>query len=138
MNRDDFQSLSRLRVAEATVLLQNGCYPGAYYLLGYAVECALKACVARQIKSCEWPERDFSHKIYTHSLESLLGLSGLEDEFERELKGNGALNDNWAVVKDWKEDRRYSHSISQLEAEDLHSAVMDAGNGVLTWLKKRW
>jgi hypothetical protein len=47
MNRNDLQNLSRLREKEAKVLLDNGCFAGAYYLLGYAVECALKACIAK-------------------------------------------------------------------------------------------
>jgi len=43
MNRDDFQLLSKLRVAEAKALLDAGLYTGSRYLMGYAVECALKA-----------------------------------------------------------------------------------------------
>jgi HEPN domain-containing protein len=30
------------------VLLEAGLYAGAYYLAGYAVECALKACIAKK------------------------------------------------------------------------------------------
>jgi HEPN domain-containing protein len=44
MNRDDFQQLADVRIAEAAVLLAQGNYDGAYYLAGYAVECGLKAC----------------------------------------------------------------------------------------------
>jgi hypothetical protein len=47
MNRNDFQKISRLRVKEAKALLDNGYPAGAYYLMGYAVECALKACIAK-------------------------------------------------------------------------------------------
>jgi len=39
MNRVDLQKLSRIRVKEAKVLLDNGYFNGAYYLLGYSVEC---------------------------------------------------------------------------------------------------
>lgn len=45
MNRVDFRQLAGLRIAEAKVLLDNNLYAGAYYLAGYAVECALKACI---------------------------------------------------------------------------------------------
>ena len=37
MNRNDFQQLAEIRVKEAKVLLDNQCFDGAYYLLGYAV-----------------------------------------------------------------------------------------------------
>ena len=50
MNRNDFQKISRLRVKEAKALLDSGYPVGAYYLMGYAVECALKACIAKQTK----------------------------------------------------------------------------------------
>ena len=46
-----------MRVKEAAVLLQNGCPEGAYYLAGYAVECALKACVAKQTREHDFPDR---------------------------------------------------------------------------------
>ena len=50
LNRDNLQRVSDLRAEEARLLLDNGHYPGAYYLLGYAVECALKACIAKQVR----------------------------------------------------------------------------------------
>jgi HEPN domain-containing protein len=40
MNRADFQKLAELRIREAKVLLDSKHYEGAYYLAGYAVECA--------------------------------------------------------------------------------------------------
>lgn len=47
MNRSDFQDLAQIRLAEAAALLQAERFDGAYYLAGYAVECALKACIAK-------------------------------------------------------------------------------------------
>jgi HEPN domain-containing protein len=43
LNRRDFQELALVRLNEAKVLLDAGHFDGAYYLAGYAVECALKA-----------------------------------------------------------------------------------------------
>ena len=40
MNRPQFQNVTKLRVKEARVLLDAAQYAGAYYLIGYAVECA--------------------------------------------------------------------------------------------------
>jgi hypothetical protein len=48
VNRAEFQKLADLRAREAGVLLAARCYDGAYYLAGYAVECALKACIVFQ------------------------------------------------------------------------------------------
>ncbi len=47
MNRSDLQNLATIRLRDAEVLLDNGRYDGAYYLLGYVIECALKACIAK-------------------------------------------------------------------------------------------
>jgi hypothetical protein len=45
--RRDFRTLAELRAEEARVLLRSRRQLGAYYLAGYAVECALKACIAK-------------------------------------------------------------------------------------------
>jgi hypothetical protein len=34
MNRNDLRRLSRIRLKEARVLLEAGCFDGAYYLCG--------------------------------------------------------------------------------------------------------
>jgi hypothetical protein len=50
MNRRDLQTLADLRVTDGEKLVDAGRFSAAYYLLGYAVECALKACIAKQIR----------------------------------------------------------------------------------------
>jgi HEPN domain-containing protein len=50
MTRRDFQALSATRLREARALLKTGNPEGAYYLAGYAIECALKACVAKKTR----------------------------------------------------------------------------------------
>ena len=138
MNRNDLQRISRLRIKEARVLLKEGCFLGAYYLLGYAVECALKARIAKQIKRHDFPDRKLIHDSYTHDLSKLLTLSGLEIEFQKQIKNNRSLEVNWAVVKDWSEESRYLTDILKSKATDLYSAVMGRKDGFLSWVKKRW
>jgi hypothetical protein len=46
MNREQLQKLTKQRVKEAKILYENRCFDGAYYLLGYAVECGLKSCIS--------------------------------------------------------------------------------------------
>ncbi|HYP39716.1 MAG TPA: HEPN domain-containing protein [Chloroflexia bacterium] len=60
MNRDDFRKLAGLRITEAKVLLDNACYEAAYYLSGYAVECALKACIAKKTRRFDFPDKEFA------------------------------------------------------------------------------
>jgi len=48
VNRKDLQNLARMRLAEANALLTAGLPDGAYYLAGYAVECALRRASPRE------------------------------------------------------------------------------------------
>lgn len=88
MDRNDFQNISKLRVKEAKALINKGFYSGAFYLLGYAVECAFKACIASKTKKHDFPDKKVVNQSYTHNLEVLLRLSGLESEHENETKIN--------------------------------------------------
>lgn len=138
MNRYDLQKLSRMRVREAKVLLDNKCYEGAYYLLGYAVECALKACIAKQTKAFDFPDRKLINDIYTHDLEKLLNASGLKADHQNECGANPSFQLNWTIVKDWSEQSRYTDQVSKQKAKDFRSAIVSRKNGVLPWLQKRW
>ena len=138
MNRNDLQSLAELRVADAEILLNARRFPAAYYLLGYAVECALKACIARQIKEHDFPDRQLVLDSYTHNLEQLLRISGVKPQFGARVKVDKAFEVNWTTVRDWTEAARYDDNVPEVRARELLIAVMDATSGVLTWLKTLW
>lgn len=74
MNRAEFQQLSRLRLREARALMSGGHYQGAYYLSGYAVECALKACICKQFGRYEFPDRKLVNDSYIMTSRSCWGL----------------------------------------------------------------
>ena len=137
MNRADFQALSRLRRSEAGQLLRAELYAGAYHLSGLAVECALKACVAKLTKRHDFPDRDLATASYTHDLERLLQIAALTSLLRTEARTNRQLQINWEFVKDWNIDSRYSLSISPARALDMYRAC--AGRqGILGWLRRRW
>jgi hypothetical protein len=136
MNRYDFQKISHMREEEASVLLTAGHFEGANYLMGYAVECALKACFAKQVKEFDFPGKD-STKLYTHNLETLLKFAGLEQELAAASVLNPSFAKNWILVKDWKEDVRYSFGLSGKAAQDYRTACIGP-NGVLNWIRQRW
>jgi HEPN domain-containing protein len=83
MNRKAFQEISKIRVREAQELLDAGHYPGAFYLIGYAVECALKACVSKQVKRYDFPDKKLATEAFTHDLEKLVRVAGLAPKFQR-------------------------------------------------------
>ena len=138
MNRDNLQTLSRTRVREARALLNAGLFDGAYYLLGYSVECALKACIAKQVKRYDFPDKKTVNDSYIHDLDRLLGVAGLGEKLRKDSATNPTLAVNWSVAKDWSESARYRMGIPESLARDLHSACTSRSNGVLNWLRKSW
>lgn len=135
MDRLQLQTLSKLRRKEAAALIRAKHYAGGYYLLGYAVECALKACIAKAVERHVLPPRD-AQKIYVHNLTQLRGFAGLEAEMS--LPTNVELQLNWAIVKDWSEQKRYESSIGKQAARDFYSACTARTYGVLPWISKKW
>jgi len=138
MNRQDLQRLSRARTREAKVLLDAGNFAGSYYLMGYAVECAIKAAIAKQTKRYDFPNKQLAIDSYKHDFKSLLQTAGLWNTLEAATRISPTLGDNWAVIKDWKETSRYDLSISETQARDLSSACTARTNGLLQWLKTYW
>ena len=138
MNRQELQDISRVRRKEATTLLKAKHYAGAYYLLGYSVECALKACIAKQTNKYDFPNKDVVLKAYVHNLEQLLKVAGLDYQLKQDMKSNQNLEVNWSIVKDQKATSRYISSVSSTEAKDLYSACTSRTNGVLAWVKAQW
>ena len=139
MNRGDFQTLAEVRIREALVLLENQCYEGAYYLAGYAVECALKACIARNTNQYDFPpDRNTVNRIYSHNLEWLLREAGLEEALAFESGTSSHFAGNWYLVLKWSEAARYRPSIAEQDSENMVRAISDEENGVVAWLKKFW
>jgi len=136
MNRQDFQSLALERLEDAQTLLHAGRYSGAYYIAGYAVECALKACIARQTNQDDFPPKN-AREYYVHDIEDLLGHANLETEHKAQSASDPAFEASWTVVKDWNEEARYQPATQQA-AEGIISAISDPQHGVLPWLRRYW
>lgn len=137
-SRADFQKLAEDRLNEAKALLDAGMWDGAYYLAGYAVELALKACIIKHILGTDaFPDKRFSEKCYTHSLEQLVVLAQLYDERQAATEVNPNLLTNWTLTQAWTEEKRY-HRIDRVEAETLFAAITDDTDGVLAWVKRHY
>jgi HEPN domain-containing protein len=136
MNRDELQQLARLRLKDGRALLRGGNYDGAYYLLGYVVECGLKACIARQTQRYDFPDRRSVSDSYTHDLEKLAGVAGLQQSLNQAIRNDSVFAIHWGIAKDWSEESRYNRYTSQ-EARALYSAITGR-HGVLRWIRQHW
>jgi hypothetical protein len=134
MNRADLQRLAEMRLTEARSLLVAGGPSGAYYLAGYAVECGLKSCIAKQVRQFDFPDRRLAQAAHTHDLVELRGLAGLG---ENVVVMPPSVKPRWLVAKDWSEVSRYEVHSSTV-ARSLVDAVGDPSDGVLEWLKQHW
>lgn len=136
MNRFDLQKMAEERVADARALLDAGRFQAAFYLCGYAVEYALKACIARQVREFDFPDRKVVNDSYVHDLTKLLSVARLAQLHQDEANHNKAFAANWTIVAQWSESSRYNAAITEADATDLFLAATDPIDGVLTWLKK--
>src|SRR5262249_33399541 len=122
VNRAEFRRLAKERISDAKVLLAARHWAGAYYLAGDAVDCAVKACSAKLMKSEEFPDRNFAEKCWTPNLPQLLGLAGLKDDLDAALQADPDLRKNWDTVKEWKEESRYARK-TKADAKNLYAAI---------------
>lgn len=138
LNRQVLQTLAESRLEEGRILLANNQWTGAYYLTGLAVECALKACLARAVKEHDYPDKNFVNDMYKHNLQNLVGLdAALLADLQADMALDARLEANWKTVKDWNNEKRYD-VIDEQEAKGLYEATAEAGSGVMLWIRGRW
>ena len=137
MDRRHWQDLARTRLREARLLLRAGATDSPYYLAGCAVECALKACIARSFRRHTWPDRRFVQNIHTHDLQRLLTLTGLWPQLEADFSEDASFRDRWYIVRLWDNDSRYQ-AWERAQALSMYGAVADARHGVLRWIRRYW
>jgi hypothetical protein len=128
--------MSQDRATFQQLLQTKGLHSGAYYLAGYAIECALKAKIAADFRENEIPELKRVQSIYTHDLSALLGLAVLKEDLDAEKELNPDLYQRWTIAKAWSENARY-----KVWTEANASAILDAidgAGGILEWLRNRW
>jgi HEPN domain-containing protein len=135
-DRATFQQLAELRLAEAQLLLEKGLPSGAYYLAGYAVECALKSIIATGFRANEIPDKSLVNSVYTHNLKDLLNLAELKSPLDEAMSENPDLRESWTTVSNWSEHSRYRTWTADAAATMLE-AVGAADKGLLQWLQKR-
>jgi HEPN domain-containing protein len=134
--------IARERLNDAKSLLANKRWSAAYYLCGYSVECGLKSCILRYLgeSAAIFGEQSYLKRLancWTHDLEELVKLAGLNARFGMDRGANPRLEDFWIVTKDWKETSRYERR-TKVEARNLYTAVSNNPDGVFRWIQSHW
>lgn len=142
MDRTKLKDLARARLGDAKALLGRRRWSGAYYLSGYVIECALKACLLRHLgeSAALFGDQTYVKRLadcWTHDLVKLVNLAGLDAEFGNARRMNPMLANHWVIAKDWKETSRYEDK-SEADAKALYDAVSHRPDGVFLWIQSRW
>ena len=119
MTQADLRKLAVARLKDAEVLIKHRRYDGARYLCGYVVELALKSRICRTLKLNEYPESRAYQSFKTHSLDTLLHLSG------REVKIKTVHLPEWSFVVDWDPSVRYQTlgTATASDAKDMRDSA---------------
>lgn len=135
MNRNELRQLSTDRIDDARILLAASRWSASYYLAGYSLECALKACLLAYIERTGiiFTEKKFAERCWTHDPNELVRLAGLDDERNNMCKSSSQFAFNWNHAAAWSEASRYRQT-ARAKAESL----IDANEGVLPWVRKYW
>lgn len=137
LTKTDLEKLAQVRLDDAVFLLSANRSSSAYYLAGYSVELALKACIARLIQSNVIPEKAFINAIYTHKLDVLLSSAGLLPQFQLDAKADPQFAAYWAIASKWSEESRYVFW-DPMSASSMLQAVHEPNHGVFRWVKTHW
>ena len=107
-NHQQLREISKARLRTAEILLDNFDFDGAVYIMGYALECALKAVICKNLNLLNYPDKgskDIENIFKTHKFDILLILSGMENDFS--LKSPKKRYENWSELTKWTTDIRY-------------------------------
>ena len=137
VTKSDLQRLAQLRLDDGILLLRSNRSSSAYYLAGYSVELALKACIAKLIQPDTIPGKAFVNAIYTHKLDNLIATAGLRPAFDADIRADAQFAAYWAITNNWSEESRYEFW-DPVSAATLLQAISDPNHGVFRWVKQHW
>ena len=137
LTKIDLEKLAVLRLDDAIFLQKASRCSSAYYLAGYSLELAIKACIAKLVQTNVIPDKAFVNAIYSHRLDNLLSVAGLKPYFDEDMRVNATLAAHWAIANNWSEESRYAFW-DPFAAGSLLQAIADPTNGVFQWVRRHW
>ncbi|MDG6773422.1 HEPN domain-containing protein [Thiomicrorhabdus sp. ZW0627] len=130
-------TLAQARIDDAVVLCNAGKYSSAYYLAGYAIELAIKACISDLFQTGVIPDKGLVNATYVHDIEKLVNTAGLKPVLQQKLRDDPEFAAYWGIASQWNEQSRYSVT-DPVTATHLIVSINDPEHGVLQWLKQHW
>lgn len=133
LRKNDLVSLSDHWIEDARILYDHQRWIGALHAAGIALECLLKARIAKATPAEAFPDKEFAVRVWTHKPAVLLAAGGLIAELEA---SDPRVRANWGTVKDWDVGLRYDRAATQSGVLGFLDALDDPQDGLLTWLRR--
>jgi hypothetical protein len=136
ISRAMLERLAQERREDFKALCESKKFAAAIYLVGYSVECLLKAHVC---KTLDLPELPVTYRA--HDLLALLLHSGLKSRLEQETAVFESLNKFYDVWNPEQDDRNLRYAdpakYNDHDAKDVDDWLHHEEKGVITWLSKQ-
>jgi len=146
----DFRDIAKKRLKTAEILMSNQEWGMTAYILGFVLECILKASACKALNLSIYPEiektknQQIVNYFRTHNFDMLLVVSGTSDIFD--LSGEGAsswsgFTQEYTKIGKWT-DIRYE-VLSQFDenlVKRLYKFLTEKPNGIIPLIeaKNRW
>lgn len=149
-NNRDFKTIAKARLKTVKILISANDWEGAAYMMGYVLECALKAAICKRLNLVTYPENTRNDKVdgyfMTHKFDQLLIPSGLTDLFS--ATGNRDEFRSWSDFTkeypgEWPAMRYNPSRLSQfdeIKVKALYNCLTVTPHGIITVMnrKRRW
>lgn len=146
----ELRRLCNARVKSAKILMDGGDWDAAAYMLGYALETALKAASCKALRLTNYPERTSNKQIdncfMSHKFDQLLVISGLTDLFS--ITGSPNPFRNWSdfvqeYQGEWVNMRYNPHQLQnfdKIKVERLYQCLFSDPESIVKTIraKQRW
>ncbi len=144
-NCRELKQIARARLISVKILVKAKDWHGAAYLLGYVLECALKAVTCKTLRLISYPDNTKNPNInsyfMTHRFEQLLVVSGLEDIFS--YRGPANVWKNWSDFTieypgDWPTMRYDPKKVwSEVKVKKLLNNLIEPKYGIISIIKEK-
>ncbi|CAG1020046.1 hypothetical protein DOJK_00037 [Patescibacteria group bacterium] len=144
-DRDSFKKSCNAHLKSAKILMRAEDWEAAAYMLGHALECALKALICNKLQLSSYPEKKHFKTHEFVELKVLAGLnkifspSGNADEFNSWSAFISEYPDNWVSMRYQIPSSSTAPRVwDETKVKSLYNNLTDPQTGVLRVIKKRW
>ena len=143
----ELQKITKARLKTVKILKKAEDWEGTAYMMGYVLECALKAAICSTLNLSSYPEKvkeeNIAKYFMTHNFLQLLVVSGLQKTFSAE--GPAKSWENWSNFTfeyqgNWTEMRYDGNRIwDKKKITKLFRALVSARTGaIIKEVMKKW